>query len=692
MTRSTAALEGGRRVASVPAEMPPRIISLKENRSCSPRFIAPRLATSLTLLLAGTAFAATAGDARPGIDMGLARSSQPVNVTLMLGLRDEAGLERYIRQTVTPGSANFQKFLSTAEFARRHGATDAQIRRVQRYLDKQGLRSTVLANHITIRVSGTLDQFATAFHTPIHTYRSLTTGKTFHRPSAALVMPGELAGSVVATLGLNSEATYLSHRISTPRLAQKQTSLSALNVRGTLKARASTHPTSTGQPGIYTVGDVADFYNINPLYQRGITGKGSTVAIVTLANFDPADAEAYWDGIGLVTKPHRITQIHVDGGGAINSGSGETALDVEQAGGLAPCADVLVYDAPNSSASFRHAFAQAVSDNRADSISTSWGLPEAFNFAAVNVDGARPNDTRDAGDLRAFHQVFLEAAAQGQSVFVASGDSGAYDTVRSLGRGTGPGEFNAPLTVDSPASDPYVTAAGGTTTPFSFSFAGGPTASITEESVWGWDYLQNYFDTEIGPGLVDLFSVGGGGGVSSYWSRPFYQLFTRGIRATEKNQSLVYNDPAEGPVTYLKLPNHFHGRNVPDISLNADPETGYLVVSTTDGGVVGGSRRHQLRRAATQRHHRLAAAEFGPPRGTVEPADLLPAERFRLRPLLAVQQRQCRGQLVLPGRAALHPGRRHRHAECGSPGPVPAQPIPFLTGRSGMHGTGARPR
>jgi kumamolisin len=396
---------------------------------------------------------------------------------------------------------------------------------------------------------------------------------------------------VVATLGLNTESTYLSHRITTPRTAQKQSHLSGLNVQGVLKnsVAAQGNATASGQPGDYTVGDVADFYNINPLYQRGITGKGSTVAIVTLSNFYPEDAETYWSGIGLTTKSHRIEQIHVDGGGAIDSGSGETALDVEQAGGLAPFADVLVYDAPNTSAAFLDAFAQAVSDNRADSISTSWGLPEAYNFAALNVDGAKPTDTTDVGSLRAFHQIFMEAAAQGQSVFAAAGDSGAYDTVRGLGYGTGPGEFSAPLTVDSPASDPYITAAGGTTTPFSFAFGSAPVASITQESVWGWSYLQNYFDTNFGPGLVDLFSVGGGGGVSSYWRRPAYQFLTRGIQATEKGQSLVYNDPDAGPVTYLTLPNHFHGRNVPDISLNADPETGYLVVSTTDGGVSSGS-------------------------------------------------------------------------------------------------------
>jgi subtilase family serine protease len=191
-------------------------------------------------------------------------------------------------------------------------------------------------------------------------------------------------------------------------------------------------------------------------------------------------------------------------------------------------------------------------------------------------------DTTDVGNLRAFHQVFLEAAVQGQSIFAASGDSGAYDTVRSLGHD----QFSAPLTVDSPASDPYMTAAGGTTVPYSFSFSGGPIASIKRESVWGWDYLQDYFDTHVGPGLIDLFATGGGGGVSVYWRKPFYQWLTHGIRTSEKHQTLSFDDPQAGRTTLLRLPGHFRGRNLPDISLNADPETGYIVVSTLDGGVI----------------------------------------------------------------------------------------------------------
>ena len=537
------------------------------------------LATSLALLLAGFSAVSPAATPQTSIDMGLATPSQSVHVTLILKLHNTAALEQYIQQTVTPSDPHYRQFLSTSQFASQYGASDAEIARVQAFLQKQGLDSQVMANHLAIQTSGTLGQFSQIFQAPIHTYVSRATGRSFHRPAAALVLPPALADTVAFASGLSNERKYLSHRISAPTFAGKP-KIMALGSATSGKTAAG-DPTATGQPGEYTVGDVANFYNINPLYKRGVTGKGSTVGIVTLSNFYPADAVAYWSDIGLTTKPNRITQIHVDGGGAIDGGSGETSLDVEQSGGIAPYANVLVYDAPNAGNGFTDAFLQAVSDNKADSISTSWGSPEIFNFAALNVTGASDTDTRDAGDLQAFHQIFMEAAAQGQSVFVASGDSGAYDTVRDLGDGTAAGDYSAPLTVDSPASDPYITAAGGTTTPVTFSnSAGVPVLSITQESVWGWDYLLPFAPRD------ELFSVGGGGGVSVYWKEPLYQLFTRGIRSSEAKQSLVFVDPTAGPTTLLKLPANFHGRNVPDISLNADPETGYIVVSSSDGGII----------------------------------------------------------------------------------------------------------
>ncbi|MBV8156883.1 MAG: S8/S53 family peptidase [Dyella sp.] len=548
------------------------------------------LAVSFALILSSVCAASIAADVKPAVDAGTANNSQVVNVTLFLRLHNQAQLEDYIQQTVTPGSAHYRQFLSVDEFASKYGATDAEIAQVQGFLKQNGLSGTVLGNRMAIRTSGTLAQFSAAFKTPIHTFVSKENGRSYHRPTQSLILPSQVSNSLLFVSGLNNEHKYVPHIVkSVDNKATTATANKAL-ARSTLSAPTSNagNSTATGTPGEYTVGDVANFYNINPLYAQGINGKGSTVAIVTLSDFYADDATTYWSGIGLPTKANRITKIAVDGGGAIDGGSGETSIDVEQAGGLAPFADILVYHAPNAGNGFTDAFLQAVVDNKADTISTSWGLPEIFNFAALNIDGASNTDTTDVGDLQTFHQILLEAAVQGQSTFAASGDSGAYDTVRPLGSGTAPGDFNAPLTVDSPASDPYITAAGGTTVPFSYSFRSGPTKSIDKESVWGWDYIQNYFDKYVGKGVINLFSSGGGGGVSVYWRQPVYQWFTNGIQRSEKKQTLSYNDPAAGWQTLLVLPGNFQGRNVPDIALNADPETGYIMVSTVDGGVQTG--------------------------------------------------------------------------------------------------------
>ncbi len=97
------------------------------------------LAASLALLLSGFATASFAGDLSPATDMGAAPASQPIHVTLMLKLRDRTALEQFVQQTSTQGSPNFRKFLSTRDFASQYGATDAQIAKLQAFLQKQGL-------------------------------------------------------------------------------------------------------------------------------------------------------------------------------------------------------------------------------------------------------------------------------------------------------------------------------------------------------------------------------------------------------------------------------------------------------------------------------------------------------------------------------------------------------------------------
>ncbi len=533
------------------------------------------LATSVALLLCGVATVSFAADGRPA-DLGASNPAQTVNVTLVLGLHNQAALEKYVYSTVTRGNPAFHRFLTTAEFADRYGASRDEIVRVQAFLKQQGLTQVeLLPNHLAIKVRGTIGQFNAAFHTAIHDYRA-SDGSTFHQPNATPRVPAALSGTLVVASGLSSEARYSSHRVNAvfPQPSPRANAL-AKGAAAPAAAQCKGNPTATCTPGEFTVGDVANRYNINPLYRVGVNGRGSTIGIATLANFLPADAYAYWSDIGLGVKPHRITQVHVDGGGPLGSsaGSGETSLDVEQSGGLAPWADIIVYDAPNTDAGFFDVFNQAVSDNKVDSLSVSWGSPEIFYFPQLN-GGVDFTD-----NLRAFHQVFLEAAAQGISMFATSGDSGAYDTVRALG-GSLTDPVPPPLTANAPGSDPFITTAGGTTVPFSFSFSGGPTASITRESVWGWDYISQYFQSNFGVDITDqVFSVGGGGGVSVFWPVPRYQQFTAGIRKSEKNQTLLL--PAFG-INYT-LPANYRGRNVPDVSLNADPETGYSLVSSLDG-------------------------------------------------------------------------------------------------------------
>ncbi|HEX3346106.1 MAG TPA: hypothetical protein VHS09_16095, partial [Polyangiaceae bacterium] len=178
-------------------------------------------------------------------------------------------------------------------------------------------------------------------------------------------------------------------------------------------------------------------------------------------------------------------------------------------------------------------------------------------------------------ELQAFHQVFLESAAQGISMFASSGDSGAYDT-----SGLVPGLSNE-LTVDAPASDPAITAAGGTTTPYTITAAdfGAPgtgSYTVSQQQAWGWDGLQSFYDANVAPG-VSLFSTGSGGGVSVYWPAPWYQQGYAGTQTSAAGQTITYDDGVDPVQTLITLPAGYHGRNVPDVSADADPFSGYLI-------------------------------------------------------------------------------------------------------------------
>jgi subtilase family serine protease len=509
----------------------------------------------ILLTLAATVLPLTAGTVQ---DLGAVAQETPQSVSIIFKLRNQAELEHFISRSVDPQAMGFRNFMDTREFAENFGPRPWDLVQVLQVIDQLGITvNGILDDRMVIKATGTTAQFNALLGTELHQYRE--GGRNYQKPNCKPTLPATIQDLVLMVAGLDSQSQAKAHHVTTARTE----ALAGLAQAMVLPPAGAT---ATGAPGSFTVGDVANLYNINPLYQHRITGKGRTLGIATLASFDPADAYAYWSAIGLQVDPHRIHVIPVDGG-AGTDGADETTLDVEQAGGLAYQASVFVYEAPNTDAGFLDLFYQAVSENRVDSLSVSWGLGEEF----------RDNDT-----LAAFHQVFLEAAAQGIPLFASAGDNGAFDMNGPL-----PTPFWAPVnSVDHPASDPYVTAAGGVTLPVTLVARLG-TIVVPQERAWGWDYLENYFVTNYGQFYYDskLFPVGGGGGVSSVFPVPAWQIQAGGAQLTPAADSeiLFYpnytaTDPdTSGAVDYGPLPPGYAGRNLPDVALNADPFTGYLL-------------------------------------------------------------------------------------------------------------------
>ena len=257
-------------------------------------------------------------------------------------------------------------------------------------------------------------------------------------------------------------------------------------------------------------------------------------------------------------------------------------LDVEQSGALAPNANVNVYQAPNTDYGFVDAFFQAASDNVADSVSASWGESETLVKYITAAGEEDPNYTAS------YDEAFLELAAQGQSAFLSSGDDGAYPASGDLG--------STDATSGNPDDSPWVTSAGGTTLPGSLTLHG-ITFNFPTERTWGWDYLwASPRPAQIGETeeqYAETHVTGGGGGYSGIESMPDYQrsVGAQNASTVEYLTPTDYTDPSQ---TFgLSLPTDWifnatpsvatvHGsrRGTPDLSTDADPETGYLLLYT----------------------------------------------------------------------------------------------------------------
>jgi kumamolisin len=363
--------------------------------------------------------------------MGPADPAERLEVTVVVRPANRRGLQERVRQLAQ--GERTATHLSRAEFARRHGASRADLDAVRDFAEAHGL--AVVEEHAgrrTTVLAGTVAQFNDAFGVQLYHYSH--PGGTYRGRTGPVHIPAALDGLIEAVLGLDNRPQ------AEPRFRTK-TSHGGRRVRPARAGAASFTPVQLATLYDFPQGD----------------GTGECIALIELGGgYRPQDLQTYFTGLGLSVPT--VTAVSVDQASNQPTGDpdgpdGEVMLDIEVAGAIAPAATIAVYFAPNTDAGFLDAVTTAIHDDvrKPSVVSISWGGPES---------------TWTAQAMSAMDQAFQSAAAMGITVCIAAGDSGSTD-----------GVSDGSNHVDFPASSPHALACGGTSLQ-----ASGTT--IVSEVVW----------------------------------------------------------------------------------------------------------------------------------------------------------------------------------------------------------------
>ena len=421
-----------------------------------------------------------------GTDLGLVPTTTKVNFSVSLRGRDQTGLA-----TLLASSGR----VTRAQWASTYGPDPSKVASIQATLTHSGLTSEWQPGDTVLTAQGNAGTVERFLRVAIHQF--VFNGSThFYAPISSPVIPKAFGRTVQAITGLNN---YRSEPIATVK------QIDAISPSGVTPA------------------DITKFYDLTPLRDAGLDGSGITVMFPEWAMPDQATLNAYAQKFGL--PPFDVT-VHTNtsawGSPASPTGeaAGEAALDLEVVHGLAPGAKEVVYEAgdPGELAAMLQTM---FNDN-----------PNAVLSSSISSGGCELQQGIKAL-VEQQNSVFQQAAAEGESVFWASGDRGAFSCLSDAS----PSTANT-LAVLPGADSPYVTAVGGTT---SFLASNG---AYYKEAAWG----------------EPLESWGGGGGVSKFFSQPSYQV-APGLAAGSLG-----------------------GRGMPDVAANADTVSGWDVFSPSSQG------------------------------------------------------------------------------------------------------------
>jgi pseudomonalisin len=405
-------------------------------------------------------------------------ASGPKAVSLVLGSRDESGLNAYVAGPHRP--------LSAQEFAARFGPSPEAVGRVQGWAATHGLKTQRDPNSQLVQVSGTAQQVSSAFSTSMHNYHA--GNQSYVAANGPGTLPSDVAAVTAGVVGL-----------SAPSKAQLASS-----------PAASGPPAATQAATGYGPADLTKFYNA----PTSATGKGQALSIIGEGDLTQVgkDLTAFEQKFNLPQVPLNV--IKVDGSSSDTQGQVEWDLDTQYSTGFAPDVSAInFYTGPGlDDKSLLDTSSKWVDDNKTKQASESLGECET--------------DAQQSGFLASQDEILKKADAQGQTLFVSSGDTGSKC-------GTQNGVVSGPKGVSYPASSPYVVGVGGTTI----------TDAANHQEV-GWN-------------------ASGGGQSSNEQAAPW-----------QSNAGGSFQPSSRG---------------VPDVSLDSDTASGYQIISNGVPMTIGGT-------------------------------------------------------------------------------------------------------
>lgn len=378
------------------------------------------------------------GNVRPEASAANDRGAAAGNVRLehmLLQLKrspeQEKALQQFLDDVQNPQSASFHHWLSATEFGERFGLAPQDLDSITAWLTLHGFQvNGVYPSRILIDFSGTAAGVLRAFHTEIHhlNVNGVAHLANMREPS----IPAALAPAIVGVVSLHD---FRPHPM--------------MKLRGQY-----TIASSLGDYYAVVPADLATIYNFNPVFSSGVSGQGQTIVLIENTDlFATSDWDTFRSTFGLSGYAGgSLSQTHPAPSSApnnctppgVNADDGEAILDAEYASAAAPSAAIQMAACSDTQTTFGGLIALQNLINSAAPpaiVSISYGECETVNGAAGNA---------------AFNSAYQQAAAEGVSVYVAAGDSGAAACDQNQGAAS------YGITVSGLASTPNNVAVGGT--------------------------------------------------------------------------------------------------------------------------------------------------------------------------------------------------------------------------------------